>query len=302
MKIMVVDDVATNRFLTKAILRKLGFEAYEAESCEEALVIHAKEHIDFFVLDWVMPGGMQGIDLVKQLRSIKGAQYVYIILLTAKNRKEDIAEGISAGADDYIIRPFDNNEFGTRVKMGTRNLALKRRIICLEKENKKLKKLLEKVREEKEAEKVTQKPEHRELIIPMEIISEHLEQERIDCSSRNTPISIILLRIPALKDIPNPKLLKMVSEGVVKRINSVLPSCNLIGWFSREELILVLPSVSNYQIKGIALSIRDTVEEKPLLLKNNVPFPVKVEVGAGTSDNGNPLSINEMIQLAKINI
>lgn len=84
MKIMVVDDVATNRFMTRALLRKFGYDAYEAESCEEALIFHSKEQIDFFVLDWIMPGEMQGIDLVKQLRAIKGAQYVYIILLTAK--------------------------------------------------------------------------------------------------------------------------------------------------------------------------------------------------------------------------
>ena len=298
MKIMVVDDVATNRFLTRAILRKLGFDAYEAESCEEALKVHAKEQIDFFVLDWVMPGGMQGIDLVKQLRSIKGAQYVYIILLTAKNRKEDIAEGITAGADDYIIRPFDNNEFGTRVKMGTRNLALKRRIICLEKENRNLKKLLEKTRKEQ----TPTKPEQRELILPRGAIMDFFEQERVNCNAQNIPISIILLKIVNLKDISNPKVVNMVSEGVVQRINTVFPSCNLIGWFSKDELLLILPSVGSYQTKGVALSIRDSIEDKPLLLKNNVPFPIKADVGAGSSDSGNPLSVKEMIQLAKINI
>lgn len=302
MKIMVVDDVATNRFLTRAILRKLGFDAYEAESCEEALQVHAKEMIDFFVLDWVMPGGMQGIDLVKQLRSIKGAQYVYIILLTAKNRKEDIAEGITAGADDYIIRPFDNNEFGTRVKMGTRNLALKRRIICLEKENKKLKKLLEKADKQHNLQQTAPIPEKKELILPTDVIMDFFEQERSNCCAQNLPISIILLRIPNMKDIPNPKLLSMVSEGVVQRINSVFPSCNLIGRFSQDELLLILPSVGSHQTKGIALSVRDAIEDRPLLLKNNVSFPIKADVGAGSSDSGNPLSTNEMIQLAKISI
>lgn len=301
MKIMVVDDVATNRFMTKVILRKLGYDSYEAESCEDALILHSKEQIDFFILDWVMPGGMQGIDLVKQLRSIKGGQYVYIILLTAKNRKEDIAEGINAGADDYIIRPFDNSEFGTRVKMGTRNLALKRKIICLEKENRKLKKLLDKANIHYDTSSGPI-PEKKELILPGEVIMNLFEQERENCSAQKIPISVILLRIPSLKDIPNPRLLSMVSEGVVQRINSVFPSCSLIGWFSQDQMMLILPSVSSYQTKGIALSIRDAIEEKPLLLKNNVSFPVKADVGAGSSDSSNPLSVNEMIQLAKISI
>lgn len=182
--------------------------------------------------------------------------------------------------------------------MGTRNLLLKRRIICLEKENRKLKKLLEKANIQYDAAISEQK----ELILPNEIIMDFLQQERDNCSAQNLPVSIILLKIANLKDITNPKVLSMVSESAVQRINAVFPTCNLIGWFSRHELLLILPSVSSYQTKGIALSIRDAIEEKPLLLKNNISFPIKADVGAGTSDAGNPLSVNEMIKLAKINI
>ncbi|MEW6113885.1 MAG: diguanylate cyclase, partial [Thermodesulfobacteriota bacterium] len=75
------------------------------------------------ILDWMMPG-KDGVTLCRNVRGLERQQYTYIILLTAKTRKEDVIEGLEAGADDYIAKPFDAHELQVRVRTGVRILRL----------------------------------------------------------------------------------------------------------------------------------------------------------------------------------
>lgn len=302
MKIMIVDDVASIRFGTKAILRKLNYDSYEAESCEKALQIHAKEKIDFFILDWMMPGEMQGIDLVKHLRSSEQLDYVYIILLTAKNKKEDITEGITAGADDYIIKPFDYSEFGARIKMGVRNLLLKRKLISMEEENIQLKQVIKDLKKQIKATEVKVVPKKKEKIYDRESILEILTNERNNYSNKSATISIILLIIRNLTDIKfiyNRDVFEEIIDEILNRINKLYPSSNFIGWISKDQLLLVLPGLNNHHVKSIAYSVRDSLEDKPINLNNNLAVSLKAEVGVATSTKYNPLTPDEMLKLSK---
>ncbi len=302
MKIMIVDDVASIRFGTKAILKKLGYDSFEADSCEKAIKIHNKEKIDFFILDWMLPGEMQGIDLVKHLRSPKEPDYVYIILLTSKNKKEDITEGIVAGADDYIIKPFDYSEFGARIKMGTRNLVLKRKLISVEKENLHLKQVIKELNKRINATEEHTMAEKKIGIYDRESILEILTKERNDFQNKSSTISIILLNMKNLTDIKfiyNREVFEEIINEILKRINKFYPSANLIGWLSQDQLLLILPGHNNHHIKSIAYSIRDSIEEKPINLNKNLAVALKVEVGTATSNKYNPLTPDEMLKLAK---
>jgi DNA-binding response OmpR family regulator len=75
------------------------------------------------ILDWMMPG-MDGAEVCLKARELAAGRLLYTILLTAKGRKEDIVEGLTAGADDYIIKPFDRSELKARMNAGERVLRL----------------------------------------------------------------------------------------------------------------------------------------------------------------------------------
>ena len=302
MKIMVVDDVATNRLLTKAILKKLGFDAILASSCEEAWEIHKEESIDFFVLDWIMPEGMQGIELVKKIRAVEDTDYVYIILLTSKNRKEDIAKGITAGADDYIIKPFNNSEFGTRVKMGVRNLSLKRKIISLENENIQLKKIIKKLKNKVKGKDESENREKKCPIKDRKTILSILKEDLQDCWKRVVPLSIIRITIMGLKDIQNKSISSRIVKEVLNRVHSVYPVCTKIGWLEEGTLLIVLPELKGHQAKSIAFSIRDLIEAKPISLANNATIPVKAEAGSGSAETTKPVTVKEILEQAAFNI
>ena len=82
------------------------------------------------ISDWMMPG-MDGLELCSRIRSRDKPGYTYLIILTARHKKEDLVKGLEAGADDYLVKPFDDEELRCRIKIGERIIHLERRILQL---------------------------------------------------------------------------------------------------------------------------------------------------------------------------
>lgn len=128
MKIFVVDDQPVNCKLLAANLRRWGFESevYTDSHAAYLRILEANEPIVAF-LDWMMPD-MSGIEIVKGIRREKPESPIYLILVTAKAEKEDLIEGLEAGADDYVIKPFNSDELRSRMYAGIRILELQEKI------------------------------------------------------------------------------------------------------------------------------------------------------------------------------
>lgn len=106
MKILVVDDFSTMRRIVKNLLRDLGFNnTVEADDGLTALPILKKGGIDFVVTDWNMPG-MQGIDLLKEIRKDDELKHLPILMITAEAKRDQIVEAAQAGVNGYIVKPF----------------------------------------------------------------------------------------------------------------------------------------------------------------------------------------------------
>lgn len=128
MKILVVDDEAHIRKLTATILKKSGYDVIESESGLDALnKLSENLEINFIISDWVM-SNINGIELCKQIRDKFKERYIYIILLTSKNEKEELVQGMNAGADDFIVKPFNVEELKVRVRAGERILKLEEKL------------------------------------------------------------------------------------------------------------------------------------------------------------------------------
>ena len=114
MKILIADDDPTSRLLLKAMVSKLGHECVVAEDGSSAWEVLASGGIDVLLTDWMMPG-VDGPELCRRLRNEVGGAYIYIVLTTGLDHPEDVLEGMSAGADDYLTKPVDKFAVQTRL-------------------------------------------------------------------------------------------------------------------------------------------------------------------------------------------
>ena len=124
MRVLIAEDDAVSRHLLEATLHKWGYEVVVTTDGLGALeVLRRPDAPSLAILDWMMPG-MDGAEVCLRARELSAGRLLYIILLTAKGRKEDVVEGLTAGADDYIIKPFDRSEMKARMNAGERILRL----------------------------------------------------------------------------------------------------------------------------------------------------------------------------------
>jgi DNA-binding response OmpR family regulator len=125
MKILIAEDDHISRKILQTILTKQGNDVTAAEDGLKALEALQRETPDILITDWMMPD-LDGLQLSRQVRALNLPRYVYIILLTAMTEKQRIIEGLDAGADDYITKPYDKTELMARVKAGERVIRLEK--------------------------------------------------------------------------------------------------------------------------------------------------------------------------------
>ncbi len=126
-KVLVVDDSRLQRRILVASLKKWGFQVLEADNGDAALEICGNEPPDLVLSDWVMPG-MSGLEFCRAFRALNREQYSYFILLTSKSEKQEVARGLDAGADDFLIKPLEADELRTRISAGARILDMQREL------------------------------------------------------------------------------------------------------------------------------------------------------------------------------
>jgi len=126
-RVLVADDSAVSRKLVEHTLSEKRYYLVFAKSGREAVDLFARYHPTLVIVDWIMPD-LTGIEICKHIRSTTQASYTYIILLTGKSEKESVVEGLAAGADDYLTKPFHPEELIARVGVGLRIMELQREI------------------------------------------------------------------------------------------------------------------------------------------------------------------------------
>ncbi len=126
-KILVVDDDVVCGELLREALYEMGNEEVEAESnAEDAYERICNENFRIVISDWQMPG-MSGVELCHKVRGRQLGEYVYFILLTSLSRGSHLCQGLEAGADDFLSKPFDPSELQVRLNVANRIVALENR-------------------------------------------------------------------------------------------------------------------------------------------------------------------------------
>ncbi len=124
MKLLIAEDDRTSRLIITTVCTQWGYEVISVEDGRAAWQLMLDDNApQLMVIDWEMPH-MSGIDLCQRIREQYTTNPPYIILLTSRNETEDIVEGLKKGANDYIAKPFNNDELQVRISVGKRVLQL----------------------------------------------------------------------------------------------------------------------------------------------------------------------------------
>jgi two-component system, cell cycle response regulator len=126
-KLLIADDSRIYRRLLEDTLSEQRYSTFFAKSGREAMDLFLEHQPDLVITDWMMPD-LTGVELCKRMRDALNHSYAYIIILTSLTDKRGISAGLSAGADDYIAKPFEPEELRARVGVGCRVIEFHRQL------------------------------------------------------------------------------------------------------------------------------------------------------------------------------
>jgi two-component system cell cycle response regulator len=251
MKILVAEDEPVSRELLKSLLTKWGYEVTTTSDGEEAWrLLQEQEELRLAILDWMMPG-KDGIEICRLIRQKqKDSHYIYTIILTARDNKEDALLGLEAGADDYITKPFHQQELRFRIRIGQRILELERYLQDAYEEMKRLATF----------DALTGLWNRR-------VVLEHLDKEWDRASREKQALSIVLADIDHFK-LFNDRYGHALGDRVLVHLSNILREMvrpyDGIGRYGGEEFLLFFPECDQEKGIQIAERLRQQLESCPL--------------------------------------
>jgi DNA-binding response OmpR family regulator len=128
MRMLVAEDDRMSSQLLERNLTRWGHEVVlTSDGLQAWNVLSSDDGPRVAILDWMMPG-IDGVEICRRVRQANAVLPIYIILLTAKGQKTDIVEGLIAGANDYVIKPFNREELQARIQVGVTVVELQQRL------------------------------------------------------------------------------------------------------------------------------------------------------------------------------
>ena len=280
MRALVADDDTASRLLLEKVLTKWGYEVVTASGGEEAWkVLTSDDSPDIAVLDWMMPE-LDGVEVCRRIRALELSSPPYLLLLTSRGEKQDIATGLESGASDYVQKPFDHDELRARLLVGRRFAELNR-------------KLLE-TQGELRRQALTDPLTH---IMNRRAIFGRLTEEMARAPRQGLPLSIGVLDIDHFKSI-NDRFGHSggdsVRQTVVNRALKALRAYDALGRIGGEEFLIVMPGVGPRDTEIVLERLRKAVAEKPMSAQGE-EVTVTVSIGGAVSQGE---TMDELLNLA----
>jgi diguanylate cyclase (GGDEF)-like protein len=274
MRILIAEDEPISRHLLQKFLVQWGYETVVANDGDEAWwTLQRDDSPNLAILDWMMPG-MDGLQLCREVRKRTGHPYVYILLLTAKSQKEDVVEGLEAGADDYLTKPFDPDELRVRLRAGRRILDLQEHLLSM-----------------REAARFPATHDfltgvwNREAVLGM--LRQKVSRERRETA----PVGLILVHLDRFRQVAinhGPTAAESVLREAARRLRSAVRVYDSIGRYASAEFLVVVPGCYSSEALEQAEKLRACISDEPVdVLGASISITASVGV-ASTEDAPNP--------------
>lgn len=275
MRLLIADDSNVSRHLLESIVKKWGYQVVSSSDGNQAWdILQQPDAPRLAVLDWMMPGktGPEVCALVRQ----RGADpYIYILLLTSRTQKEDVVEGMMAGADDYLLKPFDQQELNVRLRAGRRIVELQDELLSAQAA----------LRYQATHDALTG-------VMSRGRIMELMNQMAADRSS----IGILMLdldRFKSINDTYGHSAGDVVLCETTRRLQSLLAPNEHLGRYGGEEFI-VLTNRQDESLVDLAERLRMAIAGTPILADGRA-LPVTASFGA-TCGPASPSSLSVMLK------
>jgi two-component system cell cycle response regulator len=286
MRILIADDSIVSRHLLDATLRKWGYEVIIAADGIEAWdTLQSEAAPRVAILDWMMPG-LTGPEICRRVReSSKNSDsvYTYMLLLSSKNQREDLIEGLESGADDYLTKPFDQHELKARLRAGTRIIDLQQELL----------KAREALREQATKDFLTR-------LWNRPSILEILQRELARGARENRPVGVVLADLDRFKNV-NDSFGHFAGDALLRefsrRMSASMRSYDSIGRYGGEEFLIVLPGCDESCSARQGGRLQMVLANEPMII-GDASLTITGSFGATSWRPGLPAQAEHLIRIA----
>jgi len=280
MRTLIVDDDEAYLQLLRMILERQGHVVYEAANGLQAWNLLQVEPIPLVITDWMLPE-LNGVGLTRRIRQANFPYYTYVILLTARKTLNDIVDGIEAGTDDYLTKPFDVSELKARIGIGERILTLETRL-------------------RESLHQLASLASHDSLtgLLNRRALYEIIEKEQARTQEAGIPLGVVMIDLDHFKMI-NDQYGHLVGDEALCQVANIIMgrkrSSDHAGRWGGEEFLLVLPGASVQEAGHVAERMRIAIRSLCIPLKDGRVVSVRASLGAASTSPGEEFSLERLI-------
>ena len=264
MKILVAEDDTVSRLVLGTTLKRLGHTVTMVEDGYQAWAAWQQDEYPLVISDWLMPR-IEGLELCRMIRAESTLQYTYIILLTALNSRSSYLEGMDAGADDFLTKPFDEDQLAARLRVAERILELHHRLY------------------------IQATRDYLTGVWNRATILNFLESELQRAGRRNTSTGVLIVDLDHFKRI-NDTYGHAAGDEVLQQsarcMQLAVRTYDRIGRYGGEEFLIIVPECDWNQIMGLAQRICDSISTRPTTTQSGeVAMTASLGVAAGNAQD-----------------
>jgi diguanylate cyclase (GGDEF)-like protein len=269
MPILAAEDNPVFQSMLRTLLRKWGYDAVMAQNGNEAWrILESEDAPRLAVLDWMMPG-MDGVQICRRVRSAGREPYTYIVLLTARTESEDLIEGMEAGADDYLTKPFNAQELRVRIRAGRRILDLQ-----------------DALRRQATHDGLTG-------LLNRNSILARVEEEMVRGRRESRALSLLMIDLDRFKSV-NDTYGHLAGDAVLReaaaRLSAASRRYDGVGRYGGEEFLVILPGCDLAAATAQAERVREAIAGLPFPIPGR-ELAVTCSIGVASADDLSPESL-----------
>jgi two-component system, cell cycle response regulator len=283
MRVLVVEDDPVHRRLIEHLLERWGYAVLTAADGAAAWRrLESEPAIPLVIADWEMPE-MDGLALCRAIRGKFAEPYVYVILLTARDERDDMLQGFEAGADDYLTKPVHPSELNARVRAAQRILDLQQKLL-----------------EAQERLRVQAMHDALTGIYNRGAVFDALSQELERARRQQSSLAAIMIDLDHFKQV-NDRHGHLVGDQVLRetaqRIRGLVRSYDTVGRYGGEEFLVVAPGFAGAPAMDLAERLRLAFAGNPIQTSGPT-VPQTLSLGVVAVEPGRSVEITELLAAA----